>query len=127
MTPVIAFSRPPAPPPSVVFQVGKLLLNGVTESDAEPRRYHVRPWRPSDGGFAGWKWKNGAWFWFLWPPRRPGEYFTIVRLADGAMAVAPRRWWMCCPRGLPRDDDAWAAPAWGAIEDHYYRAQRWFQ
>jgi hypothetical protein len=123
---------PTSPPPSYVFLLGKaLLVNGIeSDVDASPRRFRVRDWRPSDGGFQGWIFKNGEWSWHRYPPRwHPGEYFTIIRLEDGAKFVAPRRWWKCCPSGLPRDTDAWAEPAWRRIEDHYreMRPDRFFR
>jgi hypothetical protein len=123
----IAFARAPNLPISLrALQLGTLHLNDA-DPDASARRYHVREWRPSDGGFAGWKFHSGDWSWCYYAPRRPGEYFTIIRLADNAISVAPRRWWRCDPRGMPRDDDDWAEAAWNVIRLHYVTQRRWFQ
>jgi hypothetical protein len=122
-----ALARAPSLPISLrALQLGTLRLND-TEPEVCARRYQVREWQPSDGGFAGWKLIGGAWSWFFYPPWQAREFITIIRLADGAIAVAPRRWWKCDPRRLPRDEDSWAHPAWRAIEKHYETQRRWFQ
>lgn len=121
-----AFGRAPNLPLSLrALQLGTLRLN-ESEPNALMRRYRVRAWRPSDGGFAGRKFHGGNWFWFLYPPRIRDEFFTIVRLSDSAVSVAPRRWWRCDPRGMPRDEDGWAHAAWRAIEGHYEVQRGWW-
>jgi hypothetical protein len=116
--------------PSLPISLGTLQLGRVCLNDSEPaalmRRYLVREWRPSDGGFAGWKFNGEGWSWCRYAPRHRREFVTIVRLADNAVSVAPRRWWICDPRGMPRDEDSWAHVAWRAIEVHYEAQRGWW-
>jgi hypothetical protein len=126
MTATTALARTPNLPPSLHdLQVGKLRLNSFAESNASPRRYHVRDWHPSDGGLAAWKFNNSDWSWLSYAPRNAREFITIIRLADGAIVVAPRGWWECDPRGMPRDEDSWAHAAWRTIDAHYETQCDW--
>lgn len=126
MIAITAFARTPNLPTSLrTLQLGSLRLN-ETEPSVSMRRYHVREWRPADGGMPGWKWRTSGFIWSAHLPRRIDEYFVITRLVDGAIAIAPRRWWRCDPRGMPRDRDSWAHAAWRAIEAHYEQQRQWW-
>lgn len=122
-----SFARTPNLPISFhAFQFGKVLFDDIAESDAARRRYQVRDWQPSDGGMPGWKWCADGWILASYPPRHIGEYFTIIRLADSSITIAPKRWWRCDPCGMPRDEDGWAHAAWRAIDAHYETQRGWW-
>jgi hypothetical protein len=109
-------------------RVGKLLLDILTNESAQPRRFRVRDWVPSDGGSIGWHQKAGCWVWGEIPlVPCGGGYVTIIRLSDNAKHIAPRGWWRHDPSGLPRDDDSWAEGAWRACERHVASLRRWFR
>jgi hypothetical protein len=118
--------RPDAPICFDAFQFGRICLNALDNAKPSSRRYHVRPWRPTDGGVPGWRFRRGYWIWSSYLPRHAGEFVTIVRLCDGTIAIAPRRWWKCDPHGMPVDTDWWAEAAWRAIEVHYEAQRNWY-
>jgi hypothetical protein len=118
-----AFSRTPTSPPSVVFQLGKVLINGiVAESIASARRYDIRLATDDDHPMfkddrldalrAGCKWF---------------QHITITRLADG------RKWLFAPDRSLPGgfiNSDAHAEARLAALarQEVLYpiRRRRWY-
>jgi hypothetical protein len=90
MTPVIAFSRTPTSPPVLhALQIGKLLLNGIAESDADPaaRQYSVRlstdDDHPSIGDGRREALRQGFKCW--------ARCITITRLCDGKRWIFAER------------------------------------